>query len=272
MYPPSLSKQAFLLFVCLPLAVLALTAGQGCPSPGPDVIETDAFGLDLVNNTSFEVDPGVQVDESLLELGTLAPLEGSDVAVAFDVDCFAGDTLTIEPILFLASDTQVLTANGPVVLEEGIDYVCGDIIRLEFSQDGTGAFFVDVFVNDVLINPADGGETNAFGLDLVNDTSFEVDPGVQVDEFLLGLGTLAPLEGSGVAVAFDVDCFVGDTLTIEPILFLASDTQVLTANGPVVLEEGIDYVCGDIIRLEFSQDGTGAFFVDVFVNDVLINP
>jgi len=73
-------------------------------------------------------------------------------------------------------------------------------------------------------------------------------------------------------VAFDVDCFVGDTLTIEPILFLASDTQVLTANGPVVLEEGFDYVCGDIIRLEFSQDGTGAFFVDVFVNDVLINP
>ena len=151
MYPSSVRRHAFLLFVCLPLAVLVLSAGQGCPSQPPDVIEANTFGLDLVNNTSFEVDPGVQVDEFLLGLGTLAPLEGTDLPVAFDVDCSAGDTLTIEPILFLTSDTQVLTANGPIVLEEGVDYVCGDIIRLEFSQDGTGAFFVDVFVNDVLI-------------------------------------------------------------------------------------------------------------------------
>ena len=49
---------------------------------------------------------------SLLDLGTLAPLEGTDSPVAFDVECFAEDTLVIEPILFLSPDTQVLTGNG----------------------------------------------------------------------------------------------------------------------------------------------------------------
>ena len=51
-------------------------------------------------------------------------------------------------VVHLDTQNQVVTVNGPVVLEEGADYICGDIIRLEFSQDTTGAFFVDVFVND----------------------------------------------------------------------------------------------------------------------------
>lgn len=153
MYTPSVRRRAFLLFVCLPPAVLVLSAGAGCPLEPPGGIGTDQFGLDLANGTSFEVDPGVQVDDFLLDLGTLAPLEGSDLAVPYDVDCFAGDTLTIDPVLLLTPDTRVLTANGPIVLEQGADYVCGDILRLEFSQDGTGAFFLDVFVNEVLITP-----------------------------------------------------------------------------------------------------------------------
>jgi hypothetical protein len=39
-----------------------------------------------------------------------------------------------------------------VVIEEGLDYICGDIITLDFVQDNTGTFFVDVFVNGDLIN------------------------------------------------------------------------------------------------------------------------
>jgi hypothetical protein len=162
-------RRAFLLFVCLPLATLVFSSGPGCPGvnvvvdtppvviredPGTViVIEPDAFGIDLVNDTLFDADPGVWVDDFLLDLGTLAPLEGTDFPVAFDVDCFAGDTLTIDPTLLLPANVDLVAANGPVVLEEGIDYLCGDIITIELSQDGSGTFFVDVFVNDVLINP-----------------------------------------------------------------------------------------------------------------------
>ncbi len=267
MYTPSTRKRAFLLSVCLPPIVLVLGTGAGCPVGPSDGIGTEQFGLDLANTTSSEVDPGVAVDGFVLELGTLAPLEGNDVPVPFDVECLPGDTLTIDPILLLPVSLggQVLTDNGPIVLVEGVDYACGDIVGLRFRQDPSGTFFVDPFVNNVSITPP-------LGLDLVNNTSFEVDPGAAVDDFLLELGTLAPLEGSDVPVSFDGDCLAGDRLTIDPVLLLAPDTRVLAANAPVVLEEGFDYLCGDIIRLEFRQDETEAFFVDVFVDEVLITP
>jgi hypothetical protein len=269
MYTPSVVRRAFMLFVCVPPAVLVLSAGAGCPIQPPG---TEQFGLDLVNNTSFEVDPDVAVEDFLLDLGTLPPLEGTDQPAAFDVDCLPGDTLTVEPLLLLTQDTPVLTINGPVGLEEGVDYVCGDIIRLEFSQDEGEAFFTEVFINNVQITPPGVVGAEVFGLDLVNDTTSRVDPGVHVGEFLLGLGTLTALEGSNVPVGFNLSCFEGDTLSVDPILLLGPDTGVPAANGPVGLEEGIDYACGDTIRLEFSQDVTETFFVDVFVNDVLVNP
>jgi len=270
MYTSLIRRRALLLFVCLPPGVLLVGAGAGCPFELPT--GNEPFGLDLVNSTSFEVDPHVLVNGYLLDLGALAPLEGTDRPVAYDVDCFPDDALTVDPILSLTPDTSVLAADGPIGLTEGVDFVCGDIIELEFSHDETGAFVADVFVNDVLITPSGVDGVDVLGIDMVNHTTFEVDPGVHVDEFLLGLGTLVPLEGTDLAVEFNVACFTGDTLTIEPLLFLTPDTTVVTANGPVVLEEGIDYVCSDILRLEFSQDGTGTFFVDVFVNGVLINP
>jgi hypothetical protein len=141
-------RRVFLLSAGLASALLLLCAGTGCPSNA--VVVPDTFGIDLVNDTDFEVDPGVSVDQFPLDLGTLGPLEGSDVPVAFDVDCLPGDTLTIDPILFLP-DTDALAANGPIVLEEGIDYFCGDILTLEFSQDAAGTFFVDVAVNGTFI-------------------------------------------------------------------------------------------------------------------------
>jgi hypothetical protein len=169
MYASSIRRRAFLLYVCLPLALLALNSGQGCfntnvvdvrdppviveePPGTVVVVEPDAFGIDLINDTVFDVDPGVSIDDFVLDLGVLAPLEGSDVPVPFDVDCFPGDTLTIDPTLLQPGGVDVLVAN-PLVIEEGIDYFCGDIITIDFFQDNTGTFFIDVFVNDQLINP-----------------------------------------------------------------------------------------------------------------------
>lgn len=162
-------NRALLMFVVLPLTTLVLTSGQGCPgfnvvvdtppvvihrpSDVIVVVDPDAFGIDLVNDTLFDADPGVWVDDYALDLGFLAPLEGTDFPVAFDVDCYAGDILTIDPALWLTDIDYILAANGPVELEEGFDYFCGDIITIELFQDGTGTFFVDVYVNDVLINP-----------------------------------------------------------------------------------------------------------------------
>ena len=170
MYSSSTRGRTFLLYVSLSLTVWVLNSGQGCGQPlvvdvrGPPVViaeppgtvvvvEPDVFGIDLINNTVFDVDPSVFIDDFMLDLGVLAPLEGSDFPVPFDVDCFPGDTLTIEPVLFQPGGADLLAANGPVVIEEGFEYFCGDIITIEFVQDGTGTFFVDVFVNDVLVNP-----------------------------------------------------------------------------------------------------------------------
>ena len=165
MYALSNRRRAFWLSVCLPPALLVLNSGAGCftsvnlppvvteEPPGTTLVPSDAFGIDLLNDTTFTVDPGVSVDQFVLNLGTLAPLEGSDVPVSFDVDCVSGDTLTIDPTLFLAGGVQVLAANGPVTLVEGTDYSCGDIISLDFSQGTSGTFFVDVFVNGTLFNP-----------------------------------------------------------------------------------------------------------------------
>ena len=165
---PSARRRAFLLFVCLPLATLVLSTGPGCPSAGPTghhapavvpedpgtiVVQAGSFGIDLVNGTEFDVDPGVSVDQFGLDLGTLAPLEGLDLPTSFDVDCFPGDTLIIDPTLFLSDSNPVAAANAPVVLYEGTQYLCGNLIELDFTQDTTGQFFVDVFVNGVLANP-----------------------------------------------------------------------------------------------------------------------
>jgi hypothetical protein len=161
-------RRAVLLFVWLPLAVLPLCGGAVCSlgggnavvpeppdvvveQPGTVVVAAGAFGIDLVNETDFEVDPGVSVDEFVLDLGTVGPLEGSDLPVSFDVDCVPGDTLTIDPALFLSPVTSVFATNAPIVLHEGADYFCGDVITLDFVQDANGTFFVDVAVNGVFI-------------------------------------------------------------------------------------------------------------------------
>lgn len=129
-------------------AVGALTAMllllPGCP----DARETR---VTLVNNSNFNVTPGVRFDDSddaaaalTAELLTGADLAPGDSA-QFTFNCedlgliFANDSE--QHNLFgdsEASDTQVLL--------RGEDFECGDQIRFEFNGD-FGDFRVEVFVN-----------------------------------------------------------------------------------------------------------------------------
>jgi hypothetical protein len=153
-------EQMVVLFLC----VLAVVTGSGCPSDGrqqpPTVITAigthipaDAIGFDMANRTEFDVDPGVFVGQFELNLGTLAPFEGhGDTAVSFQVDCFSGDTLTVDPILFTPAGDAFFAVNAPVVLQQGVDYLCGDNIGIGYTLDGQGNFFADVAVNGVRVS------------------------------------------------------------------------------------------------------------------------
>lgn len=113
-------------------------------------IPADAIGIDLVNETAFTIDPFIWMGGFPLGLRTLAPFEGVDGPVAFDVDCFPGDELVIDPGL-LQDSGQVLPDNGPVVLLEGVDYSCGDLISTNMQVDANNVYFVTVAVNDFLV-------------------------------------------------------------------------------------------------------------------------
>jgi hypothetical protein len=110
----------------------------------------------------------------------------------------------------------------------------------------------------------------AIGIDLANETAFTIDPLIWVGGYPLGLRTLAPLEGFGEGTAYDVDCFSGDELVIDPALLLEDGDQVLPVNGPVVLQEGVDYFCGDLISVYPRLDEEGTYFVAVSVNDFFV--
>ncbi|GEM_PF-1506049 len=131
------------------LAILTLAGNMGCPAPGGDVILPDFVTLELVNETPFEVDPGVFINGSQLNTGLLFPAPDE---LVLDVDCFPGDLIEIDAILLDPFDPafDVLSANVPV-LEEGFEFLCGDIITIFYTQDAFGTFFVEVAVNDVLL-------------------------------------------------------------------------------------------------------------------------
>lgn len=154
MSTPSFPRRAALLLLCCPLAFAMAGSDSSCSfsglpifDPDDDVIIVDDFvTVELVNNTGFLVDPGLFVSGELIIIDP--PLDPGEL-LTLDIDCFLEDVLEVDATLLLP-DADLLAVNVPV-LEEGISYLCGDIVTFFFEQDITGQFFVEVAVNDVLL-------------------------------------------------------------------------------------------------------------------------
>ncbi len=130
--------------------------GVTCPPPfGPRFVD-----IELVNFTDFDVDPrifihpvsGVPFEELFRPENELIVdpllLPGEEAIFTFrcqDVGTIGSDfaLMFITPILAIESD------NGPVV-DEGIDFFCGDIVSFVFIDDGI-EFYTSVEVNGVII-------------------------------------------------------------------------------------------------------------------------
>ncbi len=118
-------------------------AGQSCPRtffPPP----ADFVTVELINETDFPVDPGLFVDglEFVLEGD---PLLAAGEIVTLEFDCFAGTKLQTDAIL-LAPEGQILSDNVPLV-EEGFEFLCGDVVSFIFIDNGVDPFYTEVDVN-----------------------------------------------------------------------------------------------------------------------------
>ncbi len=149
----SRSRRSAWLFLFLPLAILAGASGFGCPPifDGGVIVE-DFVTFELINETPFEVDTGIFIDDFLVDFGEFNVLLPFEAAPLLDVECIPGDVITIDAILLDPVDPllDVPSANVPVLVE-GFDYFCGDLITVFYTQDAVGTFFVDVAVNDILL-------------------------------------------------------------------------------------------------------------------------
>lgn len=142
----SCRRLAWLL--CWP--VLSGVMGAQCslvlPGGGVIIPADDFVTVELVNETDFPVDPGLFLEGEFIDNDLLDPL----VVRTEEVDCLPGDRLGADAILYLSPNEEVYSDNVPE-LEEGFEYVCGDVITFFFTLDADGVFFTEVAVNDVFL-------------------------------------------------------------------------------------------------------------------------
>ena len=153
--------KSVLVFV-IGAVVLAGTMGQGCPGFGlpsaPPVI------VELTNNTSQLVDPFLWADPATIDdpailmatppipLGLpLNPPPPPDV-ITVTFDCADAGTLVADGDLLLVP-SGALASSNILLMQEGFDYFCGDIVTFIYEVDDLGDFFTTVYVNDQYLAP-----------------------------------------------------------------------------------------------------------------------
>lgn len=155
-------------------AVLAGATGQGCPGfGGGDGSELDGGGapvtfepvtVELINTLPanevqpfFYSDPGtldfaedVMIPANLVDIGPpLAPLEGVSLTLA----CEDAGTFVMDADMYLAPTGQPAASSNILLLQEGVEFFCGDIVSFYYEVDAGGVFFTSVDVNDVYLAP-----------------------------------------------------------------------------------------------------------------------
>jgi hypothetical protein len=132
-------------WIVLALSAVALsTVGQGCPSflPSPPVVVVPTtVDIELINTTVDPVDPGLFVDNSLVVVDPpLAPGE----TVQLNFDCFAGTTFQTDGTLLTV--VPIASDNVPIA-EEGVEFLCGDVVSFLYVDNGVDPFFTRLEVN-----------------------------------------------------------------------------------------------------------------------------
>lgn len=137
----------------IPLAMASM--GGGCEFEGggfpiffpppvvtpPPVILPDFVDIELEELTFDPVDPGLYIDGLLVP----DPLFGIET-----YECYAGMTIQTDALLLVPGGV-IPSDTPPFVLEEGFDFLCGDIVSFRFVDNGFDPFFTRIEVNGVLI-------------------------------------------------------------------------------------------------------------------------
>ncbi len=134
-----MSRVRYLLLSWTALAVLLI---GGCPDF--TFIVDPPITVRVINNTDFEVDPGIEYGQTAatlrwLDIGLLAPGEVVDV----DFDCELLGVLTTTDSTQLGYSVDYVLDPLPLFLLD-VDYFCGELIVIEFV--GNGLDF-DVYVD-----------------------------------------------------------------------------------------------------------------------------
>ncbi len=125
------------------LGVIATSLVSGCGFsifiPGSDEVR-----VRVINNTDFDVDPGVEfgISENILELFDSGILASGEIVEA-DIDCDDIIVLTATEPAQLGFSADFVLDSLPF-FEIDFDYLCGDLVEFEFV--GNGQQF-DVFVD-----------------------------------------------------------------------------------------------------------------------------
>lgn len=141
------------LLVALPGLLLA-----GCPEAARLIPALNTVWVELVNDTSFPVDPNIRFDDDEGWLASLFPAESLDAgllesgqSMEFDFDCdelglIFSDGAEQTAFFFLS-----YVADDTRILERGDEYDCGDLIEFRFVGDAE-EFGVIVSVNGRVVD------------------------------------------------------------------------------------------------------------------------
>ena len=146
--------------ILLPVASSALSLALMGGCPGADILISglNTVEVELINDTSFPVDPNIRFDDDSGWLASLVPAESlstgliypDDPVIVYDFDC---DELGL---IFSDGAEQVhwfedYVADDSRILERDDEYDCGDVIRFRFVGDGVD-FGVIVSVNGRIVD------------------------------------------------------------------------------------------------------------------------
>jgi hypothetical protein len=254
-------KVSFLL-VAGPL--LALTMGQGCPSPVPPARPVVVL---LVNDSGDWVDPVLYAHPGTVY--ALADIMRPQYRMDIGPPMSPGEIVTVtlscaDAGSLLADADEVQFDDGTLaaagLLREGEHYFCGETVTFYYDPlPGPEPVVVE------LINFT-GNEVDAF---------FWSDPGTLYDPLLVAIPDnfvdVGPPLLPGDVVTVTLECADAGTFLVDGDMLL-SPFDVLPSGNLLLLNEGEHFFCGDIVSFYYEIDGAGGFFISADVNDVNIAP
>lgn len=143
-----------------PIALMTLAAivAGGCPEIGALIPGFNTVTVEVVNDTSFSVDPNIRYDNDPGLLAGLFPADtlntgliGAGATMTFTFDCDSVGTIfsdEAEQVTLLFGD---YVADATDRLEREKEFDCGDVIRLRFVGDALD-FGVIVSVNGRIVD------------------------------------------------------------------------------------------------------------------------